>query len=235
MSVIWFFLSGVCHQLPDHSLYYGGQPLPLCARCTGTFLGMALTPLILWLMGQGRRSLLPPKRVGLILGIFVALWGGDGLNSLIQVVTGTAPLYPPQNVLRLATGLGAGIALGVVFYPIYHYCMWREVDPRRVVERVRQLLGPLLAAAGILGLLLGWPSAPYLFWAVIVAITVLGVLGVVNAALVVMVRHKEGLAQRGIELLPYLAAGLLLALAETGAIAFLRFLLSGPSLARFGP
>ena len=39
-EVVRFFLSGVCHQIPDHSLAIGGQALPLCARCTGAFLGI---------------------------------------------------------------------------------------------------------------------------------------------------------------------------------------------------
>ncbi|HEC34484.1 MAG TPA: DUF2085 domain-containing protein, partial [Chloroflexi bacterium] len=35
----------VCHRIPSHSFFVGGRQLPLCARCTGTFLG-ALTGLL---------------------------------------------------------------------------------------------------------------------------------------------------------------------------------------------
>ena len=33
---------GICHQIPERSLQLLGRPLPLCARCTGTFLGVFL-------------------------------------------------------------------------------------------------------------------------------------------------------------------------------------------------
>ncbi|MCD6518573.1 MAG: DUF2085 domain-containing protein [Anaerolineae bacterium] len=46
-TTIHFLLSGICHQLPSHSLYLQGHPLPLCARCTGTYLGLVLTFLLL--------------------------------------------------------------------------------------------------------------------------------------------------------------------------------------------
>src|SRR5262245_40935798 len=34
---------GVCHQLLSHSLIIGGHPLPVCARCTGIYLGALVT------------------------------------------------------------------------------------------------------------------------------------------------------------------------------------------------
>jgi hypothetical protein len=32
----------ICHQIPERSFFMDGQQLPLCARCTGTFLGAML-------------------------------------------------------------------------------------------------------------------------------------------------------------------------------------------------
>ena len=32
----------ICHQIPERSFVLGGHQLPLCARCTGTFLGAVL-------------------------------------------------------------------------------------------------------------------------------------------------------------------------------------------------
>src|SRR6478609_4249234 len=37
---------GVCHQIASHTLFLGGHQLPLCARCSGIYLG-ALTTLLL--------------------------------------------------------------------------------------------------------------------------------------------------------------------------------------------
>jgi uncharacterized membrane protein len=32
----------VCHQLPERSFHVGATPLPVCARCTGIYLGAAI-------------------------------------------------------------------------------------------------------------------------------------------------------------------------------------------------
>ena len=92
MEIIWFFLSGVCHQIPERSLHFGGQPLPLCARCTGTFLGALTGLLVLWAIGHGRRSRLPGPWTFGLLGLLVGVWGLDGLNSFAQLALGRAPL-----------------------------------------------------------------------------------------------------------------------------------------------
>ena len=38
----------VCHQIDSHSYTVGGKVLPLCARCTGTFLGLLVSLLVLY-------------------------------------------------------------------------------------------------------------------------------------------------------------------------------------------
>ena len=37
-----------CHQLPERSYFYKGKQLPLCARCTGIYLGYTIFPLFLF-------------------------------------------------------------------------------------------------------------------------------------------------------------------------------------------
>ncbi len=58
----------VCHRIPERSFFLGGHVLPLCARCSGTFLGVTLTLLALSLAGRARASHMPPLRVLVILG-----------------------------------------------------------------------------------------------------------------------------------------------------------------------
>src|SRR3954447_8038652 len=44
-SVIFVVGSVVCHQKPERSFTLAGQPLPVCARCTGIYIGAALAVL----------------------------------------------------------------------------------------------------------------------------------------------------------------------------------------------
>ena len=52
---------GVCHQLSSHSLFIAGHQLPLCARCSGIYLG-ALVTLIMLLILRPLAGGLPSRR-----------------------------------------------------------------------------------------------------------------------------------------------------------------------------
>ena len=222
MPIVEFFLSGVCHQLPQHCFHYGGRPLPLCARCLGTFLGVLIALFTLWATGQRRRSRLPTWPVGLVLAGLTGLWAVDGLNSAVELARGSYLLYPPQNSLRLITGMGNGLAIGVVLYPICNSVLWRQANDRRVLDRPWQVLALLLAGAAGAAITLIWRTAPFLFWVVMATLSVAGVLTMVNAVLIVLILHKEGLADNWLSVVPYLAIGFLAACGETGTLALVR-------------
>ena len=46
--------SVVCHQRPERSFEVGGQPFPVCARCTGIYAGAALTAVVLFTHSTAR-------------------------------------------------------------------------------------------------------------------------------------------------------------------------------------
>ena len=51
--------SSVCHQIPSHSFNNSGIQFPLCARCTGLYLGSAFGLIYFFL--QGKRKGLPHR------------------------------------------------------------------------------------------------------------------------------------------------------------------------------
>lgn len=227
MSWLHFFLGGVCHQIPERSLHYGGRALPLCARCTGTFLGAGLAFVALYAIARGRRGGFPTWRVTAILAGLVGWWALDGGNSFLHLITGQTWLYEPSNTLRLVTGMGCGLAIGAVIRPLYQAAMWRDIDNRPVLENLKQLALYLVVGAGGVLALLAWPGAPHMFWAVLLFVAVVGVFTLVNSILVVLLFHKEGLAVRHTELIPYMLAGLVLSAIEIGTLATLHVLILG--------
>lgn len=118
----------VCHQLPERSFHLGGAQLPLCARCSGTFLGALLGLATLWLAGRGRASGLPPARVLVVIPLFLLAWGVDGLNSFASFFPNAPQLYAPNNLLRLITGMLAGVAVSLLLHLVLSMLLWRQPD-----------------------------------------------------------------------------------------------------------
>ncbi len=229
MDWLHFLLSGVCHQIPERCLVYAGRALPLCARCLGTFLGVVVAWLGLWRMGQGRRGGLPSRRTAIWLAVLAGAWAVDGINSFVQLARDKVLVYAPSNPLRLATGLGLGLSLGVVLYPLYHQVLWRKAQARPVLEREGELAWLLLAEAGMGAAVLAWRGAPWWLWAAAGAGAVLAVLTVVNTLLIALWTRREGTVEGWRTLLPQLGLGLAAALVELGVLAWLRrWLARGP-------
>ncbi|MFQ5886489.1 MAG: DUF2085 domain-containing protein, partial [Anaerolineae bacterium] len=135
----------VCHRLPDHSFHLAGRQLPLCARCTGTFLGAFWG--FLGLMAKGRTSRFPPVKVLILLVGFIVLMGVDGLNSYLALSPGLPHLYEPHNSLRLITGTLYGLSLSILVFPVFNFTLWKEPKPSEVLSGFRELsillVGPL--------------------------------------------------------------------------------------------
>jgi len=227
LGVIEFLLSGVCHQIPEHSLHFQGVPLVLCARCTGTFTGLVVGLLVLRILGQGRRTGLPRRRVMAILLALAALWAFDGINSSVGQVLGRGPLYASSKALRVVTGLGMGMALSVFLCPISNYAMWGDGDARRVLERGALLVPLALVEGGVGAVLLLWRDAPHGLMTAWVTVAVAVSLILINSTLVVLLFHREGYAERWTQRVIVLLTGLVLTVAETGGLALVRRFLVG--------
>ena len=225
LKAVGLFLSGICHQLPEHTLFLAGTQMPFCARCTGTYLGALLALGYFCLRGRSRASLLPPLRVLIVLGLFFALWAVDGLNSYWYFLNGTVLLYTPNNVLRLATGLVNGLALTCFIFPLFNSTILQSPDPRRPIASLQEL-GLILLPVMALGLLLlsnaGVLLHPLLLMDVL---SVLFLLSMVNAMIVsLMLRWENRAADWRQAKLP-LGMGLLLSVLEVGGIALFRAVL----------
>lgn len=224
LRIVGLLLSGICHQLPEHSLLLAGVQLPLCARCTGTFLGAALGFVGLWRRGHTRSGRLPPPRVISALGLFFTFWAVDGFNSYWHFLTGRVLLYVSSNALRLAAGLANGVGLSVLILPLFNNFLWKKREDQPVLGGIRELIEILLPVAAS-GLLLQ-TGAGLLLYPVLLAqvLSVWMVLGIVNSVVVLICLRWDNRAEYWQHAAKPLAFGLLLSMVEVGGIALLRHL-----------
>jgi len=216
----------VCHRIPERTFTVAGRPLPLCARCSGTYLAALAGFVVLLLRGRGRTGHLPAPKHLAVLGGFLLIWAVDGLNSYLTFFPGLPHLYEPTNLLRLATGTLEGLVLSALMLPVFNLSLWAEPAPRPVVENWGDLAWLLVGGAIVVGLVSsGW--APLLYpLALTSTLMVVILFGIVNGVVLVTLLRREGRARGWHEVAAPLLLGLMLALVELGAIAALRTFLT---------
>lgn len=140
----WAVGYAVCHQIPARTFFIAGEagarPMPLCARCTGIYIGVMvgfLAPALL--LRAGRAGRLPGWPALAMLGLFTLVMVVDGLNSFLNLFPAGAPLYQPFNGLRLVTGSLHGLTMASLIYPIFNQTVWRDWRPRRSLRHLGDL------------------------------------------------------------------------------------------------
>ena len=131
----------VCHRLDSHSLHIGGIEMPLCARCTGEFNAAAISLVFQGFVSR-KRSKLPNRGILAVLIIFFLSFAIDGSNSYLalmkstyQGALGNIPnLYVTDNIARVFTGSGMGIAMATILYPMYNQSIWHVPEEKPALE-----------------------------------------------------------------------------------------------------
>jgi uncharacterized membrane protein len=219
--------AAICHRITDRSFSINGRQLPLCARCTGMYLGVLLTFVVLGLAGRWRRGDMPPLPVLLTLVGFIGIMGVDGLNSYSHFFPNFPHVYQPRNWLRLVTGMGAGLAMGLMVSSALAQTLWRHPERRPGIGSGRELLGLVLVAGTAVALLLSNQPAILYVLALASAAGVLAIVTAINAVLLLMIVKRDGQAIRWRETAVPLAISFVLAIIQTGVVALLRFNLTG--------
>ena len=215
----------VCHRIAVRSFMIGDRQVPLCARCSGMYLGALLG--MVYLAGFGRKGGLPPLKTAWVFIVFLLAFAIDGGNSYLHFFPGAPELYPPENWLRLITGTGVGLGIAVVLVPVVHQSFWREVDPQPALNSWRRLL-PLLALAALIDLMV-WSENPLLLFplAVLSSVGVLAILTLVYTIVWTMIVKQDNHFQSVRQLWMALLAGFITALLQIAVIDAGRFWLTG--------
>ncbi|MBK8251840.1 MAG: DUF2085 domain-containing protein [Polyangiaceae bacterium] len=92
----------MCHRRAPRTLVFDGVLMPLCSRCAGIFLGVALGALI-------ARPILPLRtwRWAFVL---------SGVLMVADVVTQDLGIHPVWHATRIATGVFVGYLMSIGFF-----------------------------------------------------------------------------------------------------------------------
>ncbi len=220
----------VCHRISERSFHIGSYQLPLCARCSGMYLG-AVTALVFQSVIGWKRLKIPHWSVLAVLAAFVLAFGIDGANSYLylmkQVFPGILPkipnIYVPNNTLRLLTGSGMGLAMGVMLFPAFNQTVWADGENRPALPGWK-LFGPLLVIQLVLDLLVLTDSPIILYpLAIISALGVWILLTMVYGMVWVMIMGQDNKFAKIRQMWLPMLAGLTIAMIQTAGIDALRF------------
>ena len=223
----------VCHRLDERSFHADGRQLPLCARCSGMYLGAVLGLLFLSLTYR-RNAGTPPKTVIAILLLFGLAFAVDGTNSylyLMKSVSGSRlsfipNLYVPNNTLRLFTGSGTGLGMAVAVFVSLNQTFWKDWNNKPVLGKPRDFL--ILVALMLLVDVLVLPEWSWVLYpvAILSAGGVVLLLTMVYGMLWTMVMRQENLYMNLREAWLPVLAGLTIALLQITLIDVFRLWLT---------
>jgi uncharacterized membrane protein len=215
----------VCHRIASRSFFIGDRQTPLCARCSGMYLGALLG--FIYLGWFGKRAGMPSRKISVVLGLLFMAFALDGGNSYLHFFPGAPGLYQPENWLRLLTGTGVGLGIAAVLVPVVHQSLWQTYDPRPALTGWPQFL-PLLGLAGLLDLTV-LSDNPLLLYplALLSGATIFLILSVVYAIVWIMLSKRENRFQSYREVWVPLMAGFLTALIQIALFDAGRFWLTG--------
>jgi uncharacterized membrane protein len=223
ISLAHWFGSAVCDQLVAHSYTFGGVVLPLCARCTGMYLG-ALVTLGFHAWRHPRAVGLPRPWMLLALVLFFFAWAGDGVNSFLSVIPAAPHLYPPANILRLITGTLMGISVGSFTFVMFNTSVWSAPNPDSIFES-RSEFFVLLGLGAVIVVAVQSEWLPLLYPLTLLSLAAILILHTgLMAAIVASAWRRRSIAWRSA--IPMIGFGLGTALAYLDLLALGRFVLS---------
>jgi uncharacterized membrane protein len=202
----------LCHQLPDRSFFIHEHQTPLCARCTGMYLGFFIGLVFLIARRRTHAARMPTAAIVSVLIGFITIMGIDGINSTISIIPGAPQLYHTTNVHRLVTGTLFGLAMCMLFFPVFSTAIWRQPSGDRSVKNWRELIVMVLVAFALDAIVL--TQADWLFY----PITILSIagplllLGFMGAIIVLTMRNLVNSVDRWKQMALPMFAGVALGL-----------------------
>src|SRR5688572_2741843 len=222
----------VCHRITVRSFAYeeGGRQLPMCARCTGTFIGVLVGLLGPGLLFRRRHAgMWPTWPIMLVMIALSAFWAFDGANSFTFLIPSDKipHLYQPGNFLRLLTGTAHGITMGSLILPIANASLWADVTPKRTLNSFWEYMVLLGIGAVMMAMILSEQPIFMYPLGLISAVGAMSILSVVNTVLMATILRQENQARTLREALPLIMFGFAMTTSLIGMIDAMRFAMFG--------
>lgn len=101
-------LKFICHRKPERSFKYKDKYFPVCARCTGFYLGILVSfPIVFFLLKYLQGIDLFILGITLLIPMFL-----DGITQFYK-------FRESNNILRLITGLIGGFGVTLLIFKIF--------------------------------------------------------------------------------------------------------------------
>ena len=167
--------SAVCHQMAERSFIWGNRTMPLCARCTGIYIGVFFVLcFFLWKKRlQGNRPFSVTQIFLMLLCIipmatdgfcsYIGLWES---NQLLRVLTGSLIGAVVPGLLLLAGNFDPvgksdkaiyettkELLFVTAFSGIFALCLWLGL-PLQGIGAILSIVGEVCLWAGVLWLIL---------------------------------------------------------------------------------
>ncbi len=212
----------LCHQMPDRSFFAHEHQYPLCARCTGMYLGFVTGAIWLAVRGRIKAARLPPTPIIVMLVGFIVAMGIDGVNSTISIIPGAPQLYHTTNVIRLITGTLYGLALSALFPPVFNSAIWSAPSGERTIKNWRELGLLVIVVAIEIAIVLAFTDQMLIPISIITIGGVLLLLSLLNSVIMLSARKMENVVSTWRQLALPMLFGLALGLIEITALVAMR-------------
>lgn len=217
----------ICHRIDLRSFHLGDRALPMCARCTGMYLGSSVAFLFLAARGRALAGQFPRRWILAVFCVLAAAFAVDGLNSYLTFFPGAPHLYVPNNTLRLLTGTGLGLGLGALVVPGFNQAVWTRVDGSRSLASWTDLGLLLLTALGVDLLVLTENPLVLYPLALVSSLGVVFLLTIVYTMLALLLSGRENRVADPRQLVVPALIGFILAILQIAGLDVVRYLLTG--------
>ncbi len=163
------------------------------------------------------------------MGFLTLFYLFDGLNSVLHLYPGLQhwSLYEPDNTLRLFSGLGAGIVISGILYPLLGQSVWRDVSLKPAFKDLKAW-GIFFGGGLLVGLLI-LSGNPLILYPLILlsAAGLTFILSLLYTMIWIILMKKDNSFSSWQELGWWWMAGIATALVQIAAIDFVRYQLTG--------